>query len=83
MNEEGKTGMAEVVVFAMVVGCVLMVLVLSALLLIRTLASQECATLGYQDSITSLSLPIKRVCIARGATEDRYVPLVVARAFAR
>lgn len=83
MNEEGKVGAAEVAVFGMVVGFALLVLALSAMLLIRTLASQECATLGYQDSMTSLSLPIKRVCIARGATEDRYVPLAVARSFTR
>lgn len=73
----------EVAVFSAVIGFVVLALAIGSVLLVKSIADRECMTLGYQDSITGVGLPIKRVCIYRGATEDRYVPLVVARAFSR
>lgn len=73
----------EVAVFGAVIGFVVLALAIGSVLLVKSLAYRECLTLGYQDSITAMSLPIKRVCVYRGAMEDRYVPLAVARAYAR
>lgn len=73
----------EFAVFAAVIGFVVLALAICSVLMVKSLAYRECMTLGYQDSITGVGLPIKRVCIYRGATEDKYVPLAVARAFAR
>lgn len=73
----------EFAVFLAVIGFLVLCLATGALLMIKALAYRECMTLGYQDSITGVGLPIRRVCIYRGAMEDRYVPLAVARAFAR
>lgn len=75
--------MDEVAVFAAVIGFLVLALAFAALLTIKGLAWQECLTLGYQDSQTSISLPIKRTCIRLEATHTEYVPLAVARAFAR
>lgn len=72
----------EVAVFAAVIGFLVMALAFGALVLIKTLVWHECLTLGYQDSHTSISLPIKRLCIAQTPYRDEYIPLVVARAFA-
>lgn len=75
--------MDDVAVFAAVVGFLALTLALAFLLTVKAMAWRECITLGYQDSQTSIGLPIKRVCIRMEATHDEYVPLVVARAFAR
>ena len=73
----------EIAVFGAVIGFVVLALAIGSVLLVKSLAYRECLTLGYQDSLTGVGLPIKRVCIYRGATEDRFVPLAVARALTR
>lgn len=71
--------MDDVVVFAAVAGFLVMALAVGAMILIKALTWQECVTLGYQDSYTSMTMPIKRLCIGHDATGDRYMPLAVAR----